>query len=78
MKILIYVGKLGGGGAEHVAVLWIRGFIDRGDDVRLLVNKRSCHEYAIPKCVEINEVTDKSKSKRNRQFDQIKKYAQTP
>ena len=36
MRIAICVHNLGNGGAERVAVLWAKGFVQRGDDVTLI------------------------------------------
>ena len=38
MKVLLVVGKLGGGGAERVALSWVQGLVGRGHDVRVLTH----------------------------------------
>lgn len=37
MRIAIVVHQLAGGGAEHVAALWTKGFIEKGDEVFILL-----------------------------------------
>lgn len=37
MKVQIVVQKLTGGGAEHVAALWARGFVERGHQVSMVL-----------------------------------------
>ena len=38
MKIAIVCSKLGFGGAEHVAVMWANGFVNKGYEVILISN----------------------------------------
>jgi glycosyltransferase involved in cell wall biosynthesis len=38
MKIFVVCSRLGYGGAEHVAVMWANGFVERGHDVTLISN----------------------------------------
>lgn len=52
MKILICTWRLTHGGAERVAALWAKGFIDQGYSVDFLVGSRSSKvSYDIPKNV---------------------------
>ena len=71
MKILIYVGKLGGGGAERVAVMWANGFKMRGNDVKLIVNKRCENEYSVHSDVGVEVVKHDSRYNVIRQLGQI-------
>ena len=44
MKIMIVLGSLQGGGAERVAVLWAKAFVELGHDVVLATNKNRSEE----------------------------------
>lgn len=48
MKILITVGSFTNGGAERVASLWANGFISRGHDVTVVVNKKQTTKNTYP------------------------------
>ena len=48
MRILIFVTRLTGGGAERVATLWANGFVNRGHEVGLVVKCRDIsHTYPL-------------------------------
>lgn len=53
MRILILVHSFTGGGAERVASLWVNGFVERGDEVGVVLNcpKDTPQTYSIPNCV---------------------------
>lgn len=54
MRILIFVTRLTGGGAERVATLWANGFVDRGYEVGLVVKCRDIsHTYPLPDQIKI-------------------------
>ena len=51
MRIAIVVHQLAGGGAEHVAALWTRGFVERGNEVFILLfnkNKPIIYDVDVP------------------------------
>lgn len=56
MRITIFVHALSGGGAEHVAALWARGFVCQGHQVSVVVYSGNRVDYQIPKEVELYEV----------------------
>lgn len=55
MRIQIVVQKLTGGGAEHVAALWTRGFVERGHQVSIILccPKNTPITFSIPASVRI-------------------------
>lgn len=71
MKVLLYVGRLGGGGAEHVAAMWANGFLLRGHEVCVVVNSRCKNEYQVSKSINIIVAHQNSKFKILRQIRQI-------
>ena len=61
MKILIIVQRLTGGGAEHVASLWARGFVERGYHVGLVLccAHNTPISYPVPDSVSIYNIYNK-------------------
>lgn len=57
-KILIMVHNLTGGGAERVAALWAKGFVDRGYDVGMVLNcyKDTPITYKVPDAVRMYNI----------------------
>lgn len=57
-KILIMVHNLTGGGAERVAALWAKGFVDRGYDVGMVLNcyKDTPITYKVPYAVRMYNI----------------------
>ena len=54
MRILIFVTRLTGGGAERVATLWANGFVNRGHEVGLVVKCRDIsHTYPLSNQVKV-------------------------
>ena len=53
MRILIIVHNLTGGGAQRVASLWTKGFVNRGHEVGLVLDcpKDTHQTYHVPMCV---------------------------
>lgn len=48
MRILIFVTRLTGGGAERVATLWANGFVSRGHEVGLVVKcRKNSHNFPL-------------------------------
>lgn len=48
MRILIFVTRLTGGGAERVATLWANGFVSRGHEVGLVVKcRKNSHTFPL-------------------------------
>ena len=57
MKILVCVHNFNNGGAERVAALWINGFVQRGNAVKVLTcGKASTNDYDIPDDVQIENI----------------------
>lgn len=58
MRILILVSKLTGGGAERVASLWAKGFVNNGNKVAIVINSRKTTpvSYEIPHSVIIYNI----------------------
>lgn len=59
------VHKLTDGGAERVAALWVKGFLDRGNSVGLVLNckKHTPQTYSVPECVKQYNIYHWLKSK---------------
>ena len=54
MRILIFVTRLTGGGAERVASLWANGFVQRGHEVGLVVKWRDLsHTYPLSDQIQV-------------------------
>lgn len=71
MRIVIYVERLHGGGAEHVAAMWANGFINRGHNVKIIVNNRNKNEFFVDDNVEICAIKQSGQIKIFRQINQI-------
>lgn len=57
MKIAVCTHRLTGGGAERVASLWIKGFVDQGHEVSVILgDSYQPQTYSIPDCVKVYDV----------------------
>lgn len=73
MRITILVHCFSGGGAERVAALWAKGFLDRGYKVSVITYKENRHfEYKLPDEVEYMRIVSNKKSKFSRTIDRMK------
>lgn len=60
MRIVVLVGRLTHGGAEKVASLWIRGFVERGYDVSTIVlGGQEPVSYSIPSQVAVYKLSER-------------------
>lgn len=71
MRIIIYVHKLYGGGAEHVAAMWANGFFNRGHNVKIIVNERNKNDFFVDDDIEICTIKHSGHIKFFRQINQI-------
>ncbi len=54
MRILIFVTRLTGGGAERVAALWANGFVSRGHEVGLVVKcRQNSHTFPLSSQIKV-------------------------
>lgn len=54
MKVIILLHKLSGGGAEHAATLWAKGFVEKGYDVSIIIKDVSAERsYVLPNIVQV-------------------------
>lgn len=60
IKILIMVHNLTGGGAERVAALWAKGFVERGYKVGMVLNcyKNTPITYKVPNAVQMYNIVN--------------------
>lgn len=57
MKITVLVCNLSGGGAERVASLWVKGFVERGHQVSVVLNNQGYPiQYRIPENVAVHNM----------------------
>lgn len=63
MKIAIICSRLGYGGAEHVAVTWANGFVNRGHEVILISNLFEEQTYFVDKQIRLYNLVSTCKNK---------------
>lgn len=74
MKIMILVHNLTGGGAERVASLWTKGFVQKNYDVVVVIyDKKSEITYELPQDVKIINVVSEKKNRLTRVITRILK-----
>ena len=74
MKIFVVCSRLGYGGAEHVAVMWANGFVERGHDVTLISNLYEEITFKIDERIKVRNLISSVDSKTKKWGGAVKNF----